>query len=57
MRQRHWNKPKFRKSLLSRYVLIIAIAFLFIPVAVPAGFILSYSVNYFFFPNIKSSSR
>ncbi|HEY4392274.1 MAG TPA: HAMP domain-containing sensor histidine kinase [Paenibacillus sp.] len=50
MRQRHWNKPKFRNSLLSRYVLIIAIAFLFIPVALPAGFILSFGVNYLFFP-------
>ncbi|MFD1268815.1 histidine kinase dimerization/phospho-acceptor domain-containing protein [Paenibacillus motobuensis] len=50
MRQRHWNKPKLRNSLLSRYVLIIAIAFLFIPVAVPAGLILSFTVNYYFFP-------
>lgn len=53
MRKPNWNKPKFRNSLLSRYMLIIAIAFLFIPVVVPTGLLLSLGVNYLLFPEKK----
>ncbi|MFL0555057.1 sensor histidine kinase [Paenibacillus barengoltzii] len=36
---------KFRKSLLTRYVLILGIAFVFIPVMIPISFIAAWGVN------------
>ncbi|MNO18641.1 Sensor protein KdpD [compost metagenome] len=36
---------KFRKSLLTRYVLILVIAFVFIPVLIPVSFFASWSIN------------
>ncbi|WP_339300942.1 HAMP domain-containing sensor histidine kinase [Paenibacillus sp. FSL K6-2441] len=36
---------KFRKSLLTRYVLILGIAFVFIPVLIPVSFIAAWGVN------------
>lgn len=36
---------KFRKSLLTRYVLILGIAFVFIPVMIPISFIAVWGVN------------
>jgi signal transduction histidine kinase len=36
---------KFRKSLLTRYVLILVVAFVFIPVLIPVSFLASWSVN------------
>lgn len=46
-------KLKFRNSLLSRYLIIIATALIFIPVLLPVSFIASWGVSRLFFPPAK----
>lgn len=45
MRKRIKSTSKFRNSLLSRYLLIICIAFVFIPILIPVSFVASWGTN------------
>lgn len=42
---------KYRSSLLTRFILIIAVALLFIPVLIPASFLASWAVNSIMYPH------
>ncbi|WP_410772501.1 ATP-binding protein [Fontibacillus sp. BL9] len=44
------HKLKFRNSLLSRYLVIICFALVFIPILIPFSFIASWGVNRLLFP-------
>lgn len=48
---------KFRNSLLSRYLIIIATALIFIPVLLPVSFMASWGVNRLFFPAPKEQAE
>lgn len=45
MRKRLKSSSRFRNSLLSRYLLIICIAFVFIPILIPVSFVASWGTN------------
>lgn len=48
---------KFRNSLLSRYLIIIATALIFIPVLLPVSFLASWGVSRLFFPVPKEQAE
>lgn len=41
---------KYRKSLLNKYILILMLAFVFIPVLIPLSFVASWGVNILLYP-------